>query len=120
LKIGTNYFRKNDEIYFMKREEFWLAKRKGDSYTYKSAKLLKEPFKSVAMKSENNNLGNLINIFGLILSYNEKDSTLSVVDMDKVLKLYNRITGCDFNSKDLTNDKKQVLLFKYFKHFSGA
>ena len=100
----NHYFRKNDEIFFMKREEFWLAKRKGDIYTYKSARLLKEPFKSV------NNFGKLINIFGLILDYNEKDSTVTVVDMSKVLKKYHEITGCKFESKDLqrSNFKKLI------------
>ena len=107
-----NYFRKNDEIYFMKREEFWLAKRKGDAYTYKSAKLLKEPFKSVAaMTNGKNDLSNLINIFGLILSYNEKDSTLSVVDMGKVLRRYNEITGCSFDRKDFTYERRLVFYF---------
>ena len=91
---GEHYFRKNDEIFFMKRDEFWLAKRKGDIYTYRSAKLLKEPFKSAST-------GNLVNIFGLILDYNEKDSTVTVVDMSRVLSKYAEITGCKFESSDL-------------------
>ena len=97
---GMFLFRKNDEIFFMKREEFWMAKRKGDSYTYKSAKLLKEPFKSLSGGL------NLINIFGLVLNYNEKDSTLSVVDMGKVLKRYKDATGCGFKVNDLTKDRR--------------
>ena len=63
------------------------------------------------MTNGKNDLSNLINIFGLILSYNEKDSTLSVVDMGKVLRRYNEITGCSFDRKDFTYERRLVLIF---------
>ena len=84
----------------MKREEFWLAKRKNEIYTYKSARLLKEPFKTVNAET-NESKSNLINILGLILSYNEKDSTVSVLDMSKVLHVYSQMTGCTFTVEGL-------------------
>ncbi|CAF0723375.1 unnamed protein product [Brachionus calyciflorus] len=86
------FFKRNDEIHFMKRDEFWLAKRRSDIYTYQSARLINEPFKSLSEK-------NYINILGLILEYNQDDSTVSVVNLNQILKEYSVITNCDFQIK---------------------
>ncbi|RNA27933.1 hypothetical protein BpHYR1_013493 [Brachionus plicatilis] len=86
-------FRKNDEINFMKRNEFWLAKKKSHIYTYQSARLVNEPFKSVHK--------NYINILGLVLEYNENDSTVSVANLNQVLDEYSTKTNCLFKVKAL-------------------
>jgi hypothetical protein len=88
-------FKKKDEIYFLKREDFWLSKRKGDIYTYESAKLLPEPFKDTTNRS-------LVNIFGLILEYKETDATVSVLDLDPLVDEYvqNKLK-CPFTMTDL-------------------
>lgn len=87
------FFKKNDEINFMRRNEFWLAKRKTDIYTYQSARLVNEPFKSSRKK--------YINILGLLLEYNQYDSTVSVVNLNKVLQEYSVKTNCLFKIKAL-------------------
>ena len=113
--INEYYIAKNDEIYFMKREDFWLAKRKGEVYTYKSAKLLKEPFKS-------SNFTNLINIFGLVLQYNEKDATISVVNMTKVLNKYSEMQDCQFEIKGIDNQtaENRTVFIKLVSHSSTS
>lgn len=82
-------FHKNDEILFMKREDFWLAKRKGDKYSYQSAQRIGEPFRKLN--------GTYLSVFGLMLEYNENDATVTVTDMKKVLREYSYITDCDFD-----------------------
>ena len=89
----------------MKREEFWLARRKDDIYAYESAKLLIEPFKSVCKER------NLINIFGLILEYNEKDATVSVVDLKHALYLYSKLVNCDFAIDEFRKSRRLKLPF---------
>lgn len=89
----------------MKREEFWLARRKGDIYTYESAKLLIEPFKSTCANR------NLINIFGLVLEYHEKDATVSVVDLKHVLNLYAKLVRCNFAIDYFRKSRKLKLPF---------
>lgn len=100
------YFRKNDEIIFMKRDDFWLAKRKNQIYTYQSARLLNEPFKSSSKT-------NLINILGLILEYNEKDATLTVVDLNQILLEYSNRTECNFQLKGQNNTNSPFISLKF-------
>jgi hypothetical protein len=90
------YFKKNDEIYFMRRDDFWLARRKGDIYTYKSARLLTEPFNTILNK-------NYINIFGLILEYNEKDATVKVANIINSINRYSEKSECQFFYDDMHN-----------------
>jgi hypothetical protein len=113
------YFQKNDEIFFMRREDFWIAKRKGDIYTYKSARLLSEPFS--LLKDTN-----FINIFGLILEYNEKDATVKVASMKFVFRKFSELTSCsfDFMSPDLslnlvTNLTLVYIFVDFLTHFFG-
>lgn len=89
---------KNDEIIFMKRENFWLARHSDERFSYHSTKVLNEPFKSLNRS--------FINIFGLILEYQETDASVFVVDMDSVMDQFSLKTDCAFlqrNSK--TNSK---------------
>ena len=99
-------FKKNDDVYFMKRDDFWLAKRKGDIYTYQSAKLLNEPFKSF-------NSSYFINIFGLIIEYNERDATVSVVNISHVLTKYSNFTNCNFRTK--LNNSTNLIKIEYLE-----
>ena len=96
-----------DEIYFLKREEFWLAKRKGDIYTYESAKLLTDPFKDPARK--------LLNIFGLVLEYKEADATVSVVDLEPLINGYTSSMGCPFGMQDLKEILGQSQHMQYMR-----
>jgi hypothetical protein len=94
VQINEFLFKRTDEIYFTRRDDFWLAKRKGDIYTYQSAKLLNEPFKA-------NNKSKYMNILGLVLEYSEKDATVTVVNMSKLIQVYANQTGCAFEIKNL-------------------
>ncbi len=84
-------------MYFIKRDEFWLAKRKGTTYTYESARILTEPFKNAVASR------NLLNILGLVLEYNEADATVSVVDLRKIIAEYATSVGCSFGLEDLAD-----------------
>jgi hypothetical protein len=107
---GEFYFKNSDEIYFMKKEEFWLAKRKGDSYSHQSAKLLSEPFKTAAVNK------NLINLFGLVLEYNEKDATVTVANYADALVQFSRSIDCNFELANLTQNP--YILYK--PRYSGG
>lgn len=96
VQFNEFIFKKTDEIYFTRRDDFWLAKRKGDIYTYQSAKLLNDAFKV-------SNDSKYMNIFGLILEYNEKDATVSVVNMKKIIEKYSEQTDCHFEIKNLNS-----------------
>ncbi len=96
------YFKSNDEIIFMKRDDFWLAKRKGDIYTYQSARLVNDPFKIT------DNQTHFINIFGLILEYNEKDATVVVADLPNILGEYSRLSNCKFELTQSTSKKQKT------------
>ena len=102
-------FKNSEEIFFTKRDDFWLSKRKGDIYTYQSAKLLNDPFK-IANDSK------FINVFGLVLEYNEKDATVSVVNMSRILKNYSDQVECDFEIKnESSNNKTNKTINPYIK-----
>jgi hypothetical protein len=97
--VGEYYFKKSDQLYFMRREEFWLSKLKGQVYTYKSAKLLSEPFKRPSQKR------NFINILGLVLEYNQRDATLSVVNISEIIEDYSNLTRCHFEIRGIQKKK---------------
>ena len=97
LQINEFLFKRTDEVYFTRRDDFWLAKRKGDIYTYQSAKLLNEPFKA-------SNQSKYMNILGLVLEYSEKDATVTVVNMSKLIQMYAEQTGCLFEIKNLKSN----------------
>jgi hypothetical protein len=100
--------KKNDEIYFTKKEDFWLARRsKTASYTHQSAKLIIEPFKTYEK--------NLINIFGLALEYNEKDATVTVANFSLALQNFSRSIDCDFQL--VKNELNETIIFHYRKIF---
>lgn len=108
------YIKNNDEIIFMKREDFWLARHKDERYSYQSAKLLNEPFKSLNKS--------FINIFGLVLEYKEADATLYVADMAYVLSAYSNKTGCDlqhryvyYTNKDKSTSMRVSVFLNYDK-----
>jgi len=84
-------------VFFIKRDEFWLAKRKGSAYTYESARLLTEPFKSTVASRK------FVNILGLVLEYNEVDATVSVVDLNNVIAEYAVNVGCSFSLDNLAD-----------------
>jgi hypothetical protein len=89
------YLKKEDEVYFKKQNDFWMV-RTTSTYTFESAQLLKEPFKSFDNKNK------FINILGLILEYNEKDATVSVVDMNEIVSAYAKLTNCQFKLKNVS------------------
>ena len=93
---------KNDEIVFMKREDFWLARHSDERFSYHTTKVLNEPFKSLNRS--------FINVFGLILEYQESDATVFVVDIDNVINQFSAKTGCAFLQRT-TNEKIEF----YFK-----
>lgn len=91
-------FKMKDEIYFLKRDDLWLAKRKGNIYTYESARLLPEPLMQDC-KAANRSL---LNIFGLVLEYKETDATVSVVDLEPMVDEYiHDKLQCPFSMSDL-------------------
>ena len=109
------FLKKNDEIYFIRKQDFWLAKRKGDVYTHESAKLLTDPFRSLENR-------HMVNIFGLVLEYNERDATVSVVNMSQVIHDYSKTTDCEF---DIRVHETLVIEYKpkysnYFKRHGNA
>ena len=87
---------KNDEIIFMKREDFWLARHSNERFSYHSLKILNEPFKSLNRS--------FINVFGLILEYKESDATVFVVDMDNLMEAFSFKTGCIFKQRQSANE----------------
>ncbi len=95
--LSEFYFKNTDELYFMRKEEFWLAKRKGESYSHQSAKLLGEPFKTAFSDRR------LINVLGLVLEYNEKDATVVVANFSEALLKFSKIIDCEFELKNVTN-----------------
>jgi hypothetical protein len=95
--------RKSDEIIFMKREDFWLARHTGERFSYQSAKMLNEPFRSINKS--------FINVFGLVLEYRESDAAVFVADMENIMNQFSLNTGCVFQQQQyLPNFKVQFKL----------
>ena len=114
LLINSYRFKTYEEIYFTRREDFWLSRHKKERFSYQSAKQINEPLKLLNR--------NYINIYGLVLEYSESDATVTVVDMVNVLKVYSIETGCDFQAKYLNvsvNGTTQVLKPIIYLNYDG-
>ena len=93
---GEFFFKRNDELVFMRRDSAWMTRRKGAAYTLRSARLIKEPFASMSSLNATATDKNYINMLDLVLEYRERDATLIVANMSQVLDAYARLTSCPF------------------------
>ncbi len=82
-------FNKGDEIYIFKKDDFWISRRKDKKFSYESYKRIDELFKSLNRT--------FINVYGLILEYQESSALLTVTDMTSVIREYSFDTSCDFD-----------------------